>query len=112
VINRPGEYDGFSANYSGAGFSDMKFKFHGMTPENFEHWVQTTKAASRKLDRADYLQLEQPSAKEPVRYYGTVDPSLYHAIVNRCIEPGQTCMDKMMAADGGHQMTNMTKHND
>ncbi|WP_230414359.1 ubiquinol oxidase subunit II [Collimonas silvisoli] len=104
VINRPGEFDGFSANYSGAGFSDMKFKFHGMTAENFEHWVQTTKAASRKLDRADYLQLEKPSQKEPVRYYGAVDPSLYHAILNRCVEPGQMCMDQMMAADGGHSM--------
>jgi cytochrome o ubiquinol oxidase subunit 2 len=104
VINRPGEYDGFSANYSGAGFSDMKFKFHGMTAENFDNWVKTTKAASRKLDRADYLQLEKPSEKEPVRYYGAVDPSLYHAILNRCIEPGQMCMDQMMAADGGHSM--------
>ncbi|MEM4988120.1 ubiquinol oxidase subunit II [Collimonas sp. H4R21] len=104
VINRPGEYDGFSANYSGAGFSDMKFKFHGMTAENFDNWVKTTKAASAKLDRADYLQLEKPSEKEPVRYYGAVDPSLYHAILNRCIEPGQMCMDQMMAADGGHSM--------
>ncbi|WP_061540246.1 ubiquinol oxidase subunit II [Collimonas fungivorans] len=104
VINRPGEYDGFSANYSGAGFSDMKFKFHGMTTENFENWVKTTKAASGKLDRADYLQLEKPSEKEPVRYYGAVDPSLYHAILNRCIEPGQMCMDQMMAADSGHNM--------
>ncbi|WP_442783447.1 ubiquinol oxidase subunit II [Collimonas fungivorans] len=104
VINRPGEYDGFSANYSGAGFSDMKFKFHGMTAENFENWVKTTKAASGKLDRADYLQLEKPSEKEPVRHYGTVDPSLYHAILNRCIEPGQMCMDQMMAADSGHSM--------
>ncbi|WP_304360444.1 ubiquinol oxidase subunit II [Collimonas fungivorans] len=104
VINRPGEYDGFSANYSGAGFSDMKFKFHGMTAENFENWVKTTKAASGKLDRADYLQLEKPSEKEPVRYYGAVDPSLYHAILNRCIEPGQMCMDQMMAADSGHNM--------
>ena len=35
VINRPGDYDGFSANYSGAGFSDMRFKFHGMSARGF-----------------------------------------------------------------------------
>ena len=29
-INQPGDYEGFSANYSGAGFSDMRFKFHGV----------------------------------------------------------------------------------
>jgi cytochrome o ubiquinol oxidase subunit 2 len=30
VINKAGVYDGFSANYSGAGFSHMRFKFHGL----------------------------------------------------------------------------------
>lgn len=31
VINKQGEYEGFSANYSGDGFSHMRFKFHGLT---------------------------------------------------------------------------------
>ena len=31
VINKPGDYEGFSANYSGAGFSGMQFKFHGLS---------------------------------------------------------------------------------
>ena len=31
VINKPGVYEGFSANYSGAGFSGMRFKFHGLS---------------------------------------------------------------------------------
>ena len=33
---QPGDYDGFSANYSGAGFSDMHFKFHGLSAADFE----------------------------------------------------------------------------
>ena len=97
VINKPGEFEGFSANYSGAGFSDMRFKFHGMTPENFDKWVQEVKAGGGALKRVDYMQLEKPSQREPVRKYGTVDNDLYHAIVNRCVEPNQMCMDKMMA---------------
>ncbi|MDY7548255.1 ubiquinol oxidase subunit II [Glaciimonas sp. Gout2] len=97
VINKPGEFEGFSANYSGAGFSDMRFKFHGMTPENFDKWVQEAKAGGGALKRVDYMQLEKPSQREPVRKYGTVDNDLYHAIVNRCVEPNQMCMDKMMA---------------
>jgi hypothetical protein len=40
VINKPGEYEGFSANYSGAGFSGMRFKFHGLTrPPTSTQWV-------------------------------------------------------------------------
>lgn len=99
VINRPGEYEGFSANYSGAGFSDMRFKFYGMGAEDFENWVKKVKQARAKLDRVNYVQLEQPSRRDPVRHYGTVDADLYHAILNRCLEPGQICMDKMMTAD-------------
>ena len=30
VMNLPGDYEGFSSNYSGAGFSGMRFRFHGL----------------------------------------------------------------------------------
>ncbi len=99
VINKPGEYEGFSANYSGAGFSHMRFKYYGMSAADFENWVRKNKAAGGELRRADYLALEKPSEREPVRRYGKVEPDLYHAIVNRCVAPGATCMDQMMAAD-------------
>jgi cytochrome o ubiquinol oxidase subunit 2 len=99
VLNKPGEYEGFSANYSGAGFSHMRFKYHGVTATDFDNWVQKTKAGGGTLDRADYLALEQPTEREPVRRYGTVAPNLYDAIVNRCVVPGTVCMSEVMAAD-------------
>jgi cytochrome o ubiquinol oxidase subunit 2 len=49
VINKAGEYDGFSANYSGAGFSHMRFKFHGLDQAGFDAWVQKAKAGAGKL---------------------------------------------------------------
>jgi cytochrome o ubiquinol oxidase subunit 2 len=85
VMNRPGDYDGFSANYSGAGFSDMRFKFHGLSPGDFEHWVQTVKASGQVLDRTEYLQLERPSEKDPVRRYAAVPDGLYDSIVARSV---------------------------
>jgi cytochrome o ubiquinol oxidase subunit 2 len=107
VINRVGEYEGFSANYSGEGFSDMRFKFYGMKAEDFEAWVKKVKQTRTKLDRSNYVQLEQPSRRDPVRHYGAVEADLYHAILNRCLEPGQICMDKMMAPD---KHKNMHQH--
>ncbi|MFZ6863009.1 ubiquinol oxidase subunit II [Undibacterium sp. Ji67W] len=99
VINKPGVYDGFSANYSGAGFSDMKFKFHGMNQQDFDAWVAAAKAEASTLKRADYMKLEEPSIKDAVRHYGTVDADLFHAIVNRCVAADQVCMDQLMATD-------------
>lgn len=105
VINRPGTFEGFSANYSGAGFSGMRFKFHGLSTEDFERWITKTKAVGGELNRSTYSLLEKPSEREPVRYYGKVDASLYHAILNRCLEPHQMCMDQMMGHDMGVKTT-------
>lgn len=99
VINKPGVYDGFSANYSGAGFSDMKFKFQGLSSADFDKWVASTKASTLKLDRPDYLALEKPSIKVPVAHYGNVAADLYDAIVNRCVDLNATCVNKVMHDD-------------
>ena len=99
VMNKPGVYEGFSANYSGAGFSHMRFKYHGVSEADFKAWVQKTKAAGGELGRDGYLALEKPSEREPVRRYGAVAPGLFKAVVNRCVDPKAVCMDEMMAAD-------------
>ena len=93
VINRPGLFDGISANYSGEGFSDMRFAFRGMRPADFNGWVAGLRSSGApRLTRGDYLQLEKPSVHEPPRHYRTVEPGLFQNIVSRCVEPGQSCM--------------------
>ncbi|HWX48007.1 MAG TPA: ubiquinol oxidase subunit II [Roseomonas sp.] len=99
VINQPGVYDGFSANYSGAGFSDMNFKFHGLSQGDFNRWVAEAKAAGGRLGRQEYLKLAEPSVKEPVRRFGSIDPGLYQAVIERCVEPDKMCMSEMARID-------------
>ncbi|AGU51269.1 cytochrome o ubiniquinol oxidase, subunit II [Variovorax paradoxus B4] len=104
VINKPGEFEGFSANYSGAGFSGMRFKFHGLSNGDFDQWVQKVKAGKDgELTREQYRKLEVPSEREPVRHYAAVAPDLYDAILNLCVDRNKMCMKEMMAidADGG-----------
>jgi cytochrome o ubiquinol oxidase subunit 2 len=91
VINEPGVYQGLSANYSGAGFSQMRFKFHGLSQAAFDQWVQTGQADGKTLDRAAYQALAQPSVAAPVQRFGKVDPGLYLAILHRCTQPGGNC---------------------
>jgi cytochrome o ubiquinol oxidase subunit 2 len=99
VINKEGEFEGFSANYSGLGFSHMNFKFHGVSQQGFDEWVAKVKNQGTTLNRDTYLKLEKPSEKEPVRYYASADRDLYKAILNLCAEPGKMCVDEMMHID-------------
>ena len=100
VVNKPGNYEGFSANYSGAGFSDMRFRFHALDPAGFRAWVARAKAGGGILDRQAYLTLARPSEKEPARRFAVAEPSLFRAVVNMCVAPGQRCMSDLMRIDG------------
>ena len=95
IINRPGDFQGLSSNYSGAGFSDMHFVFRAMATDDFTRWVQAARASPASLQRPDYLLLERPSKREPVRRFASVAPDLYDAILNRCVDASQTCLGQM-----------------
>ena len=95
MANEPGVYDGISANYSGDGFSDMKFKAKAMTSADFDLWVQAARQSQNNLSLDAYRKLAQPSEKLPVTAYGVVDPNLYHDILNECAD-GAQCIDHSM----------------
>ncbi|HEY4212663.1 MAG TPA: ubiquinol oxidase subunit II [Steroidobacteraceae bacterium] len=114
VLNKVGVSHGFSGNYSGAGFSGMRFLFRGVTRADFDKWVADVGKGTRSSDGADsragaapngaqqltraaYTALAKPSENEPVRHFSSPDPTLFHAIVNRCLAEGAMCMDPMHA---------------
>ena len=99
VLNRTGIYSGMSANYSGAGFSDMRFTLRGVDAAGFGDWAARTKSSGKALDLATYRQLEKPSEKVPPMAFAAVDPDLYRRILERCVAPGAPCMSEVMAHD-------------
>jgi cytochrome o ubiquinol oxidase subunit 2 len=99
VLNRPAESEGFSANYSGAGFSDMRFKFHGLEPAAFDRWVAQVKGGGAALATPAYMTLVKPSQKVRPMYFAAVQPDLFQRIIERCVEPGRPCMSEVMRRD-------------
>jgi cytochrome o ubiquinol oxidase subunit 2 len=99
VINRVGDFEGFSSNYSGAGFSHMRFAFKARSGADFDAWVAELRASPEVLSRARYQELELPSAKEPVRHFKSTADGLYSAILNLCVDPNKMCMHDMMKID-------------
>lgn len=99
VLNKPGDYKGFSGNYSGAGFSDMKFRLRGLPNADFDRWVAGVKGTALPLNTANYRLLVRPSEKVAPIHFATVDPDLFRRILERCVEPGTPCMTDVMRRD-------------
>jgi len=81
IADHEGDYAGLSANYSGAGFSDMKFRTLAKSPDEFAAWVAEVKATKQSLSMDEYASVAQPTEKAPVQYFSTVDPRLFHNII-------------------------------
>jgi cytochrome o ubiquinol oxidase subunit 2 len=114
VQNKPVQSVGFSANYSGAGYSDMRFSYRGVPQADFDKWVESVKAGGGELSRGSYLSLEKPTIKEPVHRYANVEENLFNLVLNRCVAEGSVCMNKLMADDAkrAHAVASLKYSND
>ena len=83
IANENGEFDGISANYSGAGFTGMKFKAVATDPADFDAWVNEVKSSPKQLDSAEYDALAKPSENNPVALYSSYAPNLFQTIVDK-----------------------------
>lgn len=101
TLERPVDSFGMSANYSGAGFSDMRFRIRGVSEQQFAGWLASARASPRAFNLAAYRQLAKPSEKAPAMLFGGVDGDLFRRIVERCVEPGTPCMSETMHRGGG-----------
>jgi cytochrome o ubiquinol oxidase subunit 2 len=83
LADQPGEYPGFSANFSGDGFSDMRFIAKAVSADNFNAWVEEARNTGSALDDAGYAELAKPSKAVPPATYRSVEPKLFERILNQ-----------------------------
>ena len=99
VLNKAGDSWGYYGNYTGRGYSDMRFKLRGVSPVDFDRWVAGVKGSGVSLTTANYIALAKPSEEVPVMRFASVQPDLFARVVNRCVEPGKPCMIDVMRRD-------------
>jgi len=99
VLNEPGDTWGYSGNYTGAGYTDMRFQLHGMDQAGFDRWVAQVKASPEALSAERYVALDQPSEKVPVMHFGNVPAEIFPRAVNQCVAPGTPCKNDVMRID-------------
>ncbi|UAJ64908.1 ubiquinol oxidase subunit II [Candidatus Schneideria nysicola] len=85
MAKEPGIYHGISSNFSGYGFSDMKFiALVTKTNKEFEEWIQKVKLSPKSIcDINSYEKIALPSVGHPIEYFSNVYPHLFEQITNK-----------------------------
>jgi cytochrome o ubiquinol oxidase subunit 2 len=94
LADQPGEYPGFSANFSGDGFSGMRFVVKSVPAGDFNAWVAQARGSGSGLDDASYAELAKPSQDVPATTYRSVEPKFFERILDQTAGNGN-------AASGG-----------
>lgn len=78
-----GTWRGFSADFSGAGFSWMHFHVHAVADATFAKWVKTLHGDGGDLDDAVFNKVARPTVNlhQTVQTFGTVVPGLFDHVV-------------------------------
>jgi cytochrome o ubiquinol oxidase subunit 2 len=80
--DRPGDYPGLSTNFSGDGFSDMRFMVHAVAAGEFQDWLARTRAQGGSLNSDAFAQLARAGVVDSSQAYGSVDPALFQQIMH------------------------------
>ena len=81
MAERPGNFSGLSAQFSGDGFSDMRFDVVALRPDAFNEWLIATRAHGGMLDAATYTHLAQAGSAAAPATFGNVAPHLFEVAV-------------------------------
>jgi cytochrome o ubiquinol oxidase subunit II len=82
LADKPGEYPGFSANFSGDGFSKMRFVVKSVPAADFNAWLEQVRGTGTALDDAGYAELAKPSKAVLPTTYRSVEPKLFERIID------------------------------
>jgi cytochrome o ubiquinol oxidase subunit 2 len=83
LADKPGEYPGFSANFSGDGFPWMRFVVRSMPTGDFNTWLEQARGTGSALDDTGYAELKKPSKAVPPVTYRSVEPGLFERILDQ-----------------------------
>jgi cytochrome o ubiquinol oxidase subunit II len=86
--DRPGDYLGLSAQFSGDGFPGMRFTVFAMPSAQFNRWVAAARSSGPTLDDAAYRDLLRQSQNLSPYTYRAVQTGLFDRVAMQMLPPG------------------------
>ncbi|HMT03223.1 MAG TPA: ubiquinol oxidase subunit II [Burkholderiales bacterium] len=87
IAHEKGSYDGFSASFSGPGFSGMKFIAKVSSEKDFLNWVHLVGQSQDQLNILEYNKLAKPSENNIPQYYSDVENNLFKTVIAKYMMP-------------------------
>jgi cytochrome o ubiquinol oxidase subunit II len=84
--DEPGTYPGLSAQFSGDGFSDMRFDVVAVPADRFAEWLASTRAGNDKLDDVGYAALARRGTADHPATFASVAPRLFETILQDTVK--------------------------
>jgi cytochrome o ubiquinol oxidase subunit 2 len=82
LADQPGTFEGLSAQFSGDGFSDMRFDLVATDAASFEAWIQSARAKGNVLDVNALERLIKPAKADGTSTFAPVSEGLFDRIVS------------------------------
>ena len=92
VADKPGNYQGSSANLSGEGFANMRFVTAASSTQEFDDWVTAVRNNPSQVEVLDlplYRQLAQPGEGKEVNFVVN-DGQLFDKVIQKYTQPPET----------------------
>ena len=88
VADKPGIYQGFSADYSGAGFSWMHFQTKAVSQTAFAQWVQDVKKSPQQMTYQQFNQFAEPyiTVGGGYQYFSHVQAGLFDHVIEETMD--------------------------
>lgn len=80
MSNKKGNYIGMSTNFSGKGFSGMKFKVLVVSLKNFERWIKKIKEYKKNIN---YKILLKETINNKIEYYSSLEKKYLKLLINK-----------------------------
>lgn len=83
IANKYGNLTGISSNFSGKGFTGMKFKVIVTKNQfDFEKWIKKAKISEKKINNLqEYQNISQPTINNPVELFSNIDLDIFNKII-------------------------------
>lgn len=87
IAREEGTYRGISANYSGGGFSGMRFSAIATSREGFDDWVARVRSTDTALTYPGFEALTKPTSFVEPTYFADTPPQLFDYVIHKHMNP-------------------------